>query len=307
MKTVIDGSQMNAHAPVIPSFFLYGEPPRQIVDRFLHLEALDDRSRPSHWNIRAHSHANLNHIFFIAGGGGKMRTEGRVTAFSAPCLLLIPSGVVHGFSYEPETHGAVLTLSEAYLGELIHREPGFSVLFSSASAVSVPDDLAPRFSDILTRLSRELAWTAPGHGAAVEAELLALFVGALRLVHQARPEAWRAAGPRAGLVARFRERIEARFRSGAPIQAYLGDLGVTASRLRSACVEVAGKPPIQMIQERTLLEAKRILLYSNMTVTEAAYDLGFDDPAYFSRFFRLHAQESPRAFRRRHLQPGGDA
>ena len=293
---------MNAHTPVIPSFFLYGEPPRPIGDRFLHLEALDDRSRPSHWNIRAHSHANLNHIFFIAGGGGQMRVEGRAVAFNAPCLLLIPSGAVHGFAYEAETHGSVLTLSEAYLGELSRREPGFCALFPSASAVALPADLAPRFTDILARLGRELAWTAPGHGAAVEAELLALLVGALRLMHLSRPEARLAAGPRAALVARFRERIEARFRTTAPIESYLRDLGVTASRLRSACLEVAGKPPIQMIQERTLLEAKRILLYSNMTVTEAAYDLGFDDPAYFSRFFSLRAQESPRAFRQRHLR-----
>ena len=54
-----------------------------------------------------------------------------------------------------------------------------------------------------------------------------------------------------------------------------------------------------MIQRRVVLEAKRALLYSNMTVTEAAYYLGFSDPAYFSRFFAKATGKSPRAFRRK--------
>ncbi len=45
------------------------------------------------------------------------------------------------------------------------------------------------------------------------------------------------------------------------------------------------------------LEAKRALLYSNMTIAEVAYHLGFEDPAYFSRFFAKVVGRSPRAFR----------
>ena len=52
-----------------------------------------------------------------------------------------------------------------------------------------------------------------------------------------------------------------------------------------------------MIEERLLLEAKRMLLYSNMTVAEAAFYLGFNDPAYFSRFFAHATGSSPRAYR----------
>jgi AraC family transcriptional activator of pobA len=74
-------------------------------------------------------------------------------------------------------------------------------------------------------------------------------------------------------------------------------LGVTQPRLRVACLKVAGLPPTQMIQRRVLLEAKRALLYSNMTVSEAAYYLGFNDPAYFSRFFARATGQSPRSFR----------
>ena len=52
-----------------------------------------------------------------------------------------------------------------------------------------------------------------------------------------------------------------------------------------------------MLDERALLEARRLLLYSNLSVTEIAYSVGFDDPAYFSRFFTRHVGQPPRAYR----------
>lgn len=280
----------------IPRFFLYGEAPQAVGDRFLHIEPIDLRTRPANWNIRPHTHANLCHVFHIEEGGGQMRADTRVIPFRAPCLLLLPSRIVHGFAYESETAGSVLTISEAYLRELVHREAGFVRVF--AGAATLPADDAELFAGLLARLSRELAWTAIGHAAAVEALLMTLLVEILRLAHHEADDARRHAdGVHAALVARFRELIEGRFRSGDGVEAYAEALRVTTKRLRAACLAAAGSPPLQMIQDRVTLEAKRALLYSNKTIAEVAYDLGFDDPAYFSRFFARAVGQSPRAFR----------
>ena len=105
--------------------------------------------------------------------------------------------------------------------------------------------------------------------------------------------------PRAALVARFREKVESHLRMGLSIAQYAKALSVTPARLRAACLEVTGKPPARVLEDRLLLEAKRNLTYTNMTVAETAYYLGFADPAYFSRFFSKHAGESPATFRKR--------
>jgi AraC family transcriptional activator of pobA len=76
-------------------------------------------------------------------------------------------------------------------------------------------------------------------------------------------------------------------------------LNVTSAKLRAACLEVTNKTPTRVLEERLLLEAKRNLTYTNMTVAQIAYYLGFADPAYFSRFFSKLAGESPAAFRKR--------
>ncbi len=286
-------------ADVIPCFFLYGESPRTVGDRFLHVESLDDRSRPSDWNIRPHAHDNLNHVFYIAEGGGEMQVEIEVIAFAAPCLLLVPARVVHGFAYMTETAGSVLTVSEPYLRDLVAREAAFARLFAAASVIPFSNTTLVESS--LEQLVRELAWTAPGHAAAVEAVLVRLLVEMLRMSHSADHASASASasaqGAQAGLVARFRELVEASYRTAIPVADYAERLAVTPKQLRAACVKVARAGPVRIVQDRVLLEAKRLMLYSNMTVAEVGYHLGFSDPAYFSRVFSRGAGVPPSTFR----------
>jgi AraC family transcriptional activator of pobA len=279
----------------IPRFFLYGEPPREVGDRFLHLESIDDRTRPANWNIRPHAHANLSHVFCIASGGGRMRADTEALPFEGPCLLMVPPNVAHGLAYRPETAGFVLTISDAYLQDLMRREAELRAVFLAPRVLAHPQG---QFDDVLERLSRELAWRAPGHAAVVEALLVTLLVGALRLMRESEYPDPRPHGAAAGLVARFRELVEVRYREESRVAAYADALGVTAKRLRLACLRASGAAPLRIIQDRLLVEAKRLMLYSNMTVAETAYYLGFDDPAYFTRFFSKRCGVSPRQFRK---------
>ncbi|HEX7885333.1 MAG TPA: helix-turn-helix domain-containing protein [Phenylobacterium sp.] len=286
---------MTTASPEIPRFFLYGEPPQHVGERFVHLESLDERSRPADWHIRPHTHANLNHVFYVAEGGGEMRADGETFAYRAPCLLLVPAGVVHGFDWASETRGRVLTVSRDYFTELASRGRELASVFARPTALPVPEGkLLP---DAFVRLAEELAWTAPGHAVAVEGLLLTILVEALRLSHYGAPDAPRVIGPHAALVARFRELVEGHYRSDMKVEDYAGALGAHPKRLRAACLSVAGTTPLGMLQDRRLIEAKRLLLYSNMTVAEAGYYLGFQDPAYFTRFFTKACRTSPRRFR----------
>lgn len=282
------------HTIDIPKFFLFGEAPQSVGERYLHLEALSDRSRPNNWNIRTHSHAELSHVFHIARGAGAMTAEDRTYKFAAPCALLVPVGVAHGFHFLPETEGQVLTISDHYLQELILRERCFGALFAAPAALPLPPDA---LDASLAALSRERAWIAAGHHAAMEAHLLCILVACTRALEQARIADDAKPGAQATLVARFREVLEQHYRGDLPLARYTALLGVSERQLRAACLKIAGQPPTHMIQKRILLEAKRALLYSNMTVAEVAYHLGFSDPAYFSRFFARATGKSPRAFR----------
>lgn len=288
------------HSPV-PRFFLYGEPPRDPHERFVHVETIADRSRLYDWHIRPHGHRALHQVLAVFRGGGEMQAEAQRQSFMAPALLTIPAGVVHGFKFFPETEGYVVTFAEALFGRLAREEAVFRRLFVTASCASLGGDPAEEqdLADALPRLKRELAWQAPASTAAIGARLTTILVSAVRALHQPEIATSAAANVRAALVARFREKMEAHLRMGLTIGQYAKALNVTPAQLRAACLEIAGKPPVRVLEERMLLEAKRTLTYTNMTIAETAYHLGFGDPAYFSRFFRKLAGESAAAFRKR--------
>src|SRR3546814_16344846 len=75
-------------------------------------------------------------------------------------------------------------------------------------------------------------------------------------------------------------------------------LKVNPARLSQASKELLGLTPISVVHEQKLMHAKRKLTYSRISAAEIAYQLGFKDPAYFSRFFRRYTGKYPVEFRR---------
>jgi len=289
-------------AASVPRFFLYGEPPRAADERFVHIETIADRSRLHDWEIRPHTHRDLHQLLVILGGGGRMRAEGAEQEFAAPALLIVPAGVVHAFTFHHDTRGYVVTVAENALAELSRREPAFRALFEGARSVDLTDGAldATELEEAVVRLQREFQWTAPAHVTATEARLVTLLVCTVRATAPERPGLARGTrGPRAAIVARFRQAVETHLRAGWPMNRYAKVLGVTPHQLRAACLEVTGGPPTHIVHERLVLEAKRTLLYTSLSIAETAYELGFSDPAYFSRFFSERVGVSPAEFRRR--------
>jgi len=288
-------------APV-PTFHLYGEPDRSTEDHYLHVERLADRSLPAGWAIRPHFHRELNHMILIEAGGGAMQAEGAVSHFEAPCLILVPAGVVHGFQWHEDSTGSVITLSNTYRDDLIRRDRDVAALTNEPGVVPLRREVARTISSQVRLLVKELGWIGPGYRTAVDAALSAVLVLAIRAMAVHSPEHEQSRGRQAELVARFRALVEEKFRSREPIAAYATELGVSPTTLRVACAQVAERSPLEIVNLRAFLEAKRSLCYTSQTIAEIAYSLGFVDPAYFTRSFTRHAGLSPRQFRAR--QPG---
>jgi AraC family transcriptional activator of pobA len=222
-------------------------------------------------------------------------------AFRAPCLLIVPSNVVHSFESDQTSRGSALTVSDADRDELVRREPDLGRIFARPRVLEIFEPAV--LEDTLARLARELGWMAPAHSMAVEALLATVLIEALRLTHRADEEYPPKLGSHAALVASFRALVEERYRSETRIEAYADAMNIQSKRLRSACMRSAGISPSDVIRNRLMLEAKRVLLYTNMTISETAYYLGYDDPAYFTRVFTKSCGVSPKNFRKDSTQP----
>lgn len=283
----------------IPSFFLYGEAPREDDAPTLHVEPIELRSAPHHWKISPHVHRTLHQLIFVRRGHGVSLAEGAMIEYSPPALVVVPAGTVHGFDFEPGTRGFVLSMTDDLVREISQRDPGIAALFKKPATFQFHGESlrATDLTQSFTMLTREFARTSPGHALALDGLLKVILANVLRLSRTAVNSAEAAAGRHAVLVTRFRELIETALREGWSLADYASALNVSQSRLRNACLSVTEQSPMQIVHARMLLEAKRQLVYTSTSVSEIAYALGFDDPAYFTRFFSQRCGISPRAFR----------
>lgn len=97
----------------------------------------------------------------------------------------------------------------------------------------------------------------------------------------------------------FRQLVETHFRDQHRVEFYAKKLNTSPRALSMQVSRAYGKAPRVLIQERFILEAKRYLAFSGLSISEIGYELGFQDANYFSRFFRLHEKIAPGVFRER--------
>lgn len=100
------------------------------------------------------------------------------------------------------------------------------------------------------------------------------------------------------LVRQFNLMVENHYRTEHEVQFYAAKLNKSPKTISNFFALYGHKTPLQIIQERVTLEAKRLFYYTDKTSKEIAYDLGFDDAAHFSRFFKNQTKQSPTEFKR---------
>lgn len=152
----------------------------------------------------------------------------------------------------------------------------------------------------ISSLIRELQATAARQGG-VQPRVQVLLTEALTLLDQGLPDAGEPAASgtdrAAQLVAQFVRLAEAHCRDRWRLTEYAKALHVSAGHLRATCVRVTGAPPVRLIHDCLIREAKRLLAGSPLPIGAIALDLGFEDAAYFSRLFRAKSGMSPQRYR----------
>src|SRR5690606_5923435 len=100
----------------------------------------------------------------------------------------------------------------------------------------------------------------------------------------------------------FSRLVEIHFRKKHSVSDYADMLGVAAKTLSNKFKRHDLPQPNEVIKDRIVLEAKRLLNYTGLSVKQIAYDLGYEDPAYFNRLFTNKAGSSPAVFRKKYTE-----
>ena len=99
------------------------------------------------------------------------------------------------------------------------------------------------------------------------------------------------------LLRDFRDLVDEKFQSWHKVKDYAAHLHITAKHLSKTVKDICGRSAKQLIQDRLTLEAKRLLIHTDLPVKQIAFHLGFDQPLHFSAFFKKTTMTSPTKYR----------
>jgi len=256
----------------------------------VHCETIPSRSVLHDWTLAAHRHARLHQVLLIESGGGKATLDGRIHPLRPMDVVNVSVGDVHGFSFVPGTQGWVLTLAAEILDEALLASEGLrGVLSSSAVVRGTPQIRATMKQIFVEHAARNFA----------RAHILrALSAALIGLVARQLAGDRQASGAADSLLfRRFEGLLEQRHLERWSVSDYAQALSVTPTHLNRVTRAATGDTASHLILNRMVREARRNLVYTNLSISTIAYALGFDDPAYFSRVYAAATGLSPRAFR----------
>ncbi|CAD5108574.1 helix-turn-helix domain-containing protein [Zestomonas carbonaria] len=278
----------------VPVFKLYGEDQAWPTPDLLHCESIPSRSRLHHWEIQPHRHADLFQLLYVQRGHALIEIEGQLQEVREAAIQVTPPLCVHGFRFSENTEGYVLSLGAPLVARLEEQLGPLTVL-ASAGCYPVGRDRR-HLNTLFATLQREYEGSEPSRDLMLHSLVNVLMVWIGRRGRQNLPPANRDER-NDQYLGNFIRLVEAHYREHLSVETFAHRIGLSSVHLNTLCRRLTGQTALQIIHQRLLLEAKRNLVYTTMTVSQLSDHLGFSDPAYFSRFFRRLSGVSPQAFR----------
>ncbi|MFJ3075887.1 helix-turn-helix domain-containing protein [Pseudomonas sp. NPDC087029] len=280
----------------VPLFQLYGENQAWPGTDLLHCESIPARSRLHHWEIKPHQHAELFQLLYVQRGRAEVEIEGVRSVIAEAAIQVVPPLTVHGFRFSADIQGHVLTFGTALVAALEQRLGTPLGVLAKAACYPLGQDRG-RLRNLIDTLQQEYQGHAPGRAALLEALVTALMVWISRCQQQGQAPRNRDERDRQ-LLGQYLRLVEAHYREHLSVEDFAARLNIPSLQLNQLCRALCAQTALQVVHQRLLLEARRNLVYTRMSIGQLSDSLGFSDPTYFARFFKRLSGQTPNGYRR---------
>ena len=210
-------------------------------------------------------------------------------------VLTITSGQVHYIKKPGKAKGIILEFTYDFFCkndndlELIFQNGLFCHFdLNEVIAMAADKTIGPQ----LRSISQELQTKPYQYLITIHSRIELILVAINRAKLNKGDEIWKPGA----LFLKFLELVRANFEHNYPVSQFAKMLFTTATKLNEQSKLHTGRTAQNVIYGLTASEAKRLLIYQNLSVKEVAYQLGFSDPFYFSNFFKKHTSVSPKSY-----------
>jgi AraC family transcriptional activator of pobA len=246
-----------------------------------------------------HKHNFYHFLLFTEGGGSHMIDFRQFPVEPFQLYFMVP-GQVHSWNFEGEVDGYVINFPLSFFKdflldpEYIGQFPYFSGVLEN-SVISLPEDLRAEVLQLLEKIVKEMDEDNRNSADMIKVLLLQLLITIGRLGFEDR--AVKLTSHNYALARNFDKLLEQHVGSLKLPREYAELLFITPNHLNAVCNEIFGKAAGEVIRDRIILEAKRLMVNRELSISEIAYKLNFSDNSYFSKFFRKYAGMPPEDFR----------
>ncbi|MEP7320993.1 MAG: helix-turn-helix transcriptional regulator [Saprospiraceae bacterium] len=241
------------------------------------------------------------HILWFQKGSATHLVDFKPVKIKPNTILFLNKDTVQRFDNKGGFDGKAILFTDSFFckTESDNRFLRSSILFNDLFSISQiqMDKTASLFSDLFQMMEKELEHEKDISQSDILKNLLHNFL--LLSERERRKQNFTEIKKGADLdyLLHFKDLLETNYHSLKQVNAYSKKINVTEKRLNQATSNVLGKSPKQMIDDRVMLEAKRLLAHTHENVKEIGFTLGFDEPTNFIKYFRKHSNSTPIEFR----------
>jgi AraC family transcriptional activator of pobA len=247
-----------------------------------------------------HRH-DYHELIWVLSGGGEHLIDAEPVPVERQTVTVIGRGQVHVFRWAREIRGGLVRFTDELLAGSGGRIVGGWLLSGGGGrTIRVPDGACGTLDGFFAALTEEAARPADAYSADVERNLVSTVLLWLeRWYDAARTERREVDDAEVQLHRRFTQRLEDDFVRHHDAAHYADALAVPPAALSKALTELTGRSTKELITDRVMLEAARLLRFTDLTIGEVAFRVGYADQLYFSRAFKRHFGVAPQGYRER--------
>jgi AraC-like DNA-binding protein len=255
-----------------------------------------------HFAVKYPHRHDFFEVLYLKKGSGFHVIDGNNYEIKPPCVFFMSRGQAHKLELSQDIEGYIFIftpdfylLNRADQNRLIEF-PFFYTIHQDNPPLQLENESDIRFLEDLFRKGIAEISQSEGYSIEMLRSILDLILTTCAARYQA-PENLMNKGKGQILVKRFFHFLEENHHKNLSLNEYARMTGVTANHLTQTIKQLTGKTSSEIIKDKQLLEIKRLLVHTSLSVSEIAAQLNFDDQSYFTKFFKRETGYTPMQFR----------